>query len=76
MCVRPRFPSDGLGIRCLELFRVEAVLAYEVVYHRAGDAYFGRQSRQVVCGEPAGVFDLAGFWAQVATRVIRGETDH
>src|SRR5919112_3784229 len=56
--------------------RVETLLSYEVVYHGAGDAYPGRQSRQVICSVPAGVFDLAGLWVQISTHVICRKADH
>src|SRR5215211_6382953 len=59
---------------CLQGFGV--LLFYKVLYHGAGDAYFGRQVWEVVCGVPAGVFDLTGFRSQVATLVICGKGDH
>src|SRR5215204_2956493 len=74
--LRVNDPFTAISSGCLLVCRVVAMLTYEVVYHCAGDAYLGRQLREVVCGVPAGVFDLTGFRSQVATRIICGKADH
>src|SRR5215207_9509814 len=72
-------PPFGL-LWCLEVFRVEAVLFHEVVYHCAGDADPRGNPhgdfRELVRPVPSCVLDLSGFGYQFAARVIRGKADH